>query len=219
MPELINNHKVVAKAFKHLENDPVLGYFIKIFGDKINPTERYDSNYALSICNLIIEQQISFKAAITIKKKFSKLINGKSNKEILRMNNNNIQEIGISNRKVLYMKNVLLFFMKNKIKIEDLSNDQVINNLISIKGIGKWTCEMFLMFVCLRKDIFSFGDLALVNSIKKNYGISDNKILKSITETWAPYRTIAALLIWYSIENKIFFHKHNSLKKFLSTLK
>ena len=64
---------------------------------------------------------------------------------------------------------------------------------------------MFLMFVCLRKDIFSFGDLALVNSIKKNYSIYDLKIIKSITENWKPYRTIAALLLWYSIENKIFF--------------
>ena len=113
MSDLINNPIVIKKAYDYLSNDPVLKYLIEKFGDKINPLDRYDSNYALSICNLIIEQQISFKAAITIKKKFSKLINGKSNKEILRMKNNNIQKIGISNRKVLYMKNVLLFFMKN----------------------------------------------------------------------------------------------------------
>ena len=205
MADLINNPIIIKKAFDHLSNDPVLKYLIEKIGDKINPLDRYNSNYALSICNLIIEQQISFKAAISIKNKFSKIISKKSNDEILKMKNEKIQKIGISYRKVEYMKNVLLFFRENEMKINDLSDKEIINKLISIKGVGIWTCEMFLMFVCLRKDVFSFGDLALVNSIKKNYSINDFKIIKSITENWKPYRTIAALLLWYSIENKIFF--------------
>ena len=205
MADLINNPIIIKKAFDHLSNDPVLKYLIEKIGDKINPLDRYNSNYALSICNLIIEQQISFKAAISIKNKFSKIISKKSNDEILKMKNEKIQKIGISHRKVEYMKNVLLFFRENEMKINNLSEKEIINKLISIKGVGIWTCEMFLMFVCLRKDIFSFGDLALVNSIKKNYSINDFKIIKSITENWKPYRTIAALLLWYSIENKIFF--------------
>ena len=205
MADLINNPIIIKKAFDHLSNDPVLKYLIEKIGDKINPLDRYNSNYALSICNLIIEQQISFKAAISIKNKFSKIISKKSNDEILRMKNEKIQKIGISYRKVEYMKNVLLFFRENEMKINDLSDKEIINKLISIKGVGIWTCEMFLMFVCLRKDVFSFGDLALVNSIKKNYSINDFNIIKSITENWKPYRTIAALLLWYSIENKIFF--------------
>tara|TARA_Y200000002_G_scaffold117505_1_gene96107 strand:- start:92 stop:751 length:660 start_codon:yes stop_codon:yes gene_type:complete len=219
MPDLINNPIVIKKAYDHLSNDPVLKYLIEKFGDKINPLDRYDSNYALSICNLIIEQQISFKAAISIKKKFSKLVSKKSNDEILKIKNEKIQKIGISYRKVEYMKNVLFFFRDNKIKINDMSEKEIINKLISIKGVGIWTCEMFLMFVCLRKDIFSFGDLALVNSVKKNYNINDFEILKSITENWKPYRTFAALLLWYSIENRTFFQPNNSLKKKLSTLK
>ena len=207
MADLINNPIIIKKAYDHLSNDQVLKYLIAKFGDKINPLDRYNSNYALSICNLIIEQQISFKAAISIKNKFSKIISKKSNDEILKMKNEKIQRIGISHRKVEYMKNVLLFFRENEMKINHLSDKEIINKLISIKGVGIWTCEMFLMFVCLRKDIFSFGDLALVNSIKKNYSIDDFKIIKSITENWKPYRTIAALLLWYSIENKIFFKK------------
>ena len=219
MPDLINNPIVIKKAYDHLSNDPVLKYLIEKFGDKINPLDRYDSNYALSICNLIIEQQISFKAAISIKKKFSKLVSKKSNDEILKIKNEKIQKIGISYRKVEYMKNVLFFFRENKIKINNMSEKEIINKLISIKGVGIWTCEMFLMFVGLRKDIFSFGDLALVNSIKKNYNIEDFEIINSITENWKPYRTFAALLLWYSIENRIFFQTNNSLKKKLSTLK
>ena len=211
MLELIDNEKVINDAFKHLSNDKVMEFFINSFGDKINPNDRYNSNYAISICNLIIEQQISFKAAISIKKKFFNLIDGKSNSEILKIPNDKIQSIGLSFRKVEYIKNVLIFFMDNKININEMSNDEITKSLISIKGIGKWTCEMFLMFVCLRKDIFSFGDLALINSMKKNYCIDDLNLLKSISEKWKPYRTIAALLLWYSIENNIYFQPNSSL--------
>ena len=211
MLELIDNEKVINDAFQHLSNDKVMEFFINSFGDKINPNDRYNSNYAISICNLIIEQQISFKAAISIKKKFFNLIDGKSNSEISNISNEKIQSIGLSFRKVEYIKNVLIFFRNNKININEMSNDEITKSLISIKGIGKWTCEMFLMFVCLRKDIFSFGDLALINSMKKNYCIDDLNLLKSISEKWKPYRTIAALLLWYSIENNIYFQPNSSL--------
>ena len=211
MLELIDNEKVINDAFKHLSNDKVMEFFINSFGDKINPNDRYNSNYAISICNLIIEQQISFKAAISIKKKFFNLIDGKSNSEILKIPDDKIQSIGLSFRKVEYIKNVLIFFRDNKININEMSNDEITKSLISIKGIGKWTCEMFLMFVCLRKDIFSFGDLALINSMKKNYCIDDLNSLKSISEKWKPYRTIAAILLWYSIENNIYFQPNSSL--------
>ena len=211
MLELIDNEKVINDAFEHLSHDKVMEFFINSFGDKINPNDRYNSNYAISICNLIIEQQISFKAAISIKKKFFNLIDGKSNSEILKIPNDKIQSIGLSFRKVEYIKNVLIFFRDNKININEMSNDEITKSLISIKGIGKWTCEMFLMFVCLRKDIFSFGDLALINSMKKNYCIDDLNLLKSVSEKWKPYRTIAALLLWYSIENNIYFQPNSSL--------
>jgi DNA-3-methyladenine glycosylase II len=211
MLELIDNEKVINDAFEHLSHDKVMEFFINSFGDKINPNDRYNSNYAISICNLIIEQQISFKAAISIKKKFFNLIDGKSNSEILKIPDDKIQSIGLSFRKVEYIKNVLIFFRDNKININEMSNDEITKSLISIKGIGKWTCEMFLMFVCLRKDIFSFGDLALINSMKKNYCIDDLNLLKSVSEKWKPYRTIAALLLWYSIENNIYFQPNSSL--------
>ena len=74
-------------AYNHLSNDKVMSYLIDKFGDKINWGNRYNSNYALSIANLIIEQQISFKAAITVKKRFAKIVNKKSESEIMNMSN------------------------------------------------------------------------------------------------------------------------------------
>ena len=101
---------VLERAYKHLSNDKIMYFLINKFKHKIDWGNRYNSNYALSIANLIIEQQISFKAAITVKKRFSKLTDGKTSEEIIKMTNQELQSIGISYRKADYIKNVFNFF-------------------------------------------------------------------------------------------------------------
>ena len=204
----LNNSNILL-AFDYLKKDPVMSFFISKFGNEIDVNERNNSNYAIALCNLIIEQQISFKAAITIKKKFHDLISNKSNKQILELENNTIQKVGVSFKKVEYMKNVLSFFTENHLDIDDLNQNEIEKKLIKIKGIGKWTIEMFLMFVILKPDIFSFGDLALINSIKKNYGITDKNEISKLTLSWSPYRTVASLLLWFSIEKNIFYDSNH----------
>lgn len=196
-------------AFEHLKKDRIMSFFISNFGNEIDVNERNNSNYAIALCNLIIEQQISFKAAITIKKKFHDLISNKSNKQILELENSTIQKVGVSFKKVEYMKNVLSFFTENHLDLENLDQNEIEKKLIKIKGIGKWTIEMFLMFVILKPDIFSFGDLALINSIKKNYGITDENEIYKLTLSWSPFRTVASLLLWFSIEKNIFYDSNN----------
>lgn len=204
----LNNSNILL-AFDYLKKDPVMSFFISKFGNEIDVNERNNSNYAIALCNLIIEQQISFKAAITIKKKFHDLISNKSNKQILELENSTIQKVGVSFKKVEYMKNVLSFFTENHLDIDDLNQNEIEKKLIKIKGIGKWTIEMFLMFVVLKPDIFSFGDLALINSIKKNYGITDKNEISKLTLSWSPYRTVASLLLWFSIEKNIFYDSNH----------
>ncbi|MEC7548878.1 MAG: hypothetical protein VYA03_02520 [Bacteroidota bacterium] len=207
MIKLINNESFINYAFNQLSKDPVMESLINSLGHKINPTERYNRNYALAICNLIIEQQISFKAAITIKNKFKELITGLSNSDIIKLDNNKVQSIGLSFRKVGYMKNVLIFFEKNNYEFENFTNNEVFEKLISIKGVGKWTCEMFLIFVLFRPDIFSFGDIALINSIKKNYNVNSRLQIEEIVNNYKPYRSIASLILWASVESDTFFKK------------
>ncbi len=207
MIKLINNEAFINYAFNQLSKDPVMESLINSLGHKINPTERYNRNYALAICNLIIEQQISFKAAITIKNKFKELITGLSNSEIIKLDNNKVQSIGLSFRKVEYMKNVLIFFEKNNYEFENFTNEEVFEKLISIKGVGKWTCEMFLIFVLFRPDIFSFGDIALINSIKKNYNVNSRLQIEEIVNNYKPFRSIASLILWASVESDTFFKK------------
>lgn len=204
----LNNSNLLI-AFEYLKKDEIMSFFISKFGNEIDVNERNNSNHAIALCNLIIEQQISFKAAITIKKKFHDLISNKSNKQILELENSTIQKVGISFKKVEYMKNVLSFFSENHLDLDSLDQNQIEKKLIKIKGIGKWTIEMFLMFVVLKPDIFSFGDLALINSIKKNYGISDKNEISKLTLSWSPYRTVASLLLWFSIEKNIFYDLNN----------
>ena len=204
----LNNSNLLI-AFEYLKKDEIMSFFISKFGNEIDVNERNNSNHAIALCNLIIEQQISFKAAITIKKKFHDLISNKSNEQILELENSTIQKVGVSFKKVKYMKNVLSFFTENHLDLENLDQNEIEKKLIKIKGIGKWTIEMFLMFVVLKPDIFSFGDLALINSIKKNYGITEKKEISKLTLSWSPYRTVASLLLWFSIEKNIFYDLNN----------
>jgi DNA-3-methyladenine glycosylase II len=198
-----------SKAFKHLEKDEVLSFLIKRFGDEITLKDRYESNYAKAISLLIIEQQVSFKAAIRIKERFLKLIKGKSNDEVIKIRNEEIKKVGLSKRKVEYIKNTYLFFDKYKVEFESLNENEIVKELSKIKGVGKWTAEMFLIFILFKENIFSKGDLALINSIKKNY--KKEKLseidLEKIVEKWSPYKTTASLLLWKSIEEKIFYYK------------
>lgn len=195
------------KAFKHLEKDEIMKFLIKNFGDKIDITDRYNENYARAISDLIIEQQISFKVAKTIKKKFKILIQDLTDSQIINLENSKIKSLGLSGRKVDYIKNVYTFFREQKINFETLKNDEIIKILCKIKGVGSWTAEMFLIFILFRKNIFSIKDIALINSIKKNYKIVnlDSQKLNNLIRSWEPYNTAASLLLWKSIEEKTFY--------------
>ena len=196
-----------SEAFDYLRKDEVMSFLIKKLGNQITLTDRYDKDFAKAISLLIIEQQVSFKAAITIKGRFLKLILNKTSKEIINIDDLQMQSIGISHRKVNYIKNTYSYFIKNKIDFKTLDEKGVIKELTQIKGIGKWTAEMFLIFILFKTDVFSKGDLALLNSIKINYSLKDlsNQKLDSFIKKWTPFNTIASLLLWKSIEEKYFY--------------
>ena len=201
------NQKTLKKAYNYLSKDPCLDHLINKFSSSIDIFERFNENYPLALAYLIIEQQVSFKAAITIKNRFIDKVRDLTNDEIIQLNDKELQSVGISFRKATYIKNVFKYFKENSYDFLSASNQEVIDELTKIKGIGVWSSEMFLMFVLMRIDIFSKGDLALMNSIKINYkiDIKDDNKLNSITESWSPYKSVASLLLWKSIEEKYFF--------------
>ena len=198
--------KEFEQAFEHLKKDEVMKTLIKKVGNEITLYDRTEKDLAKAIAQLIIEQQVSFKAAITIKKRFKKIIENLSYKEILQIKNTDLQSIGITFRKVEYIKNVYTYFLNSTFDFYNENSKNVVKELIKIKGIGKWTAEMFLIFILYDLNVFSKGDLALINSIKINYGINEinDSMLNIMTEKWSPYKTVASLLLWKSIEEKKF---------------
>ena len=198
------NQETLKKAYNYLSKDPCLDHLINKFSKNIDISERFNENYPLALSYLIIEQQVSFKAAITIKKRFIEKVKNLSNNEIIQLRDKDLQSIGISFRKATYIRNVFMFFKDYSFDFVGASNKEVINELTKIKGIGAWSSEMFLMFVLMRINIFSKGDLALMKSIKINYkfNIKDEAKVNSFVESWSPYKSVASLLLWKSIEEK-----------------
>lgn len=204
---MILNEITLKKAYNFLSKDKCLDYLIKRFSEEINISERYDNNYSRALALLIIEQQVSFKAAITIKERFLKMINNLDNLEVLQIHSDDIQSIGISHRKVEYIKNVYEYFQKSNFNFQKSSEDDVIKELTKIRGIGLWSAQMFLIFVLYKINIFSKGDLALMNSLKINYqiDIKNTDHVDKLIEKWSPYKTVASLILWKSIEEKYFY--------------
>ena len=204
---MILNEITLKKAYNFLSKDKCLDYLIKRFSEEIDISERYDSNYSRALALLIIEQQVSFKAAITIKERFLKMINNLDNLEVLQIHSDDLQSIGISYRKVEYIKNVYEYFQKSNFNFQKSSEDDVIKELTKIRGIGLWSAQMFLIFVLYKINIFSKGDLALMNSLKINYkiDIKNTDHVDKLIEKWSPYKTVASLILWKSIEEKYFY--------------
>jgi len=201
------NPQTLKKAYTFLSKDERLKFLIDKFSNEIDITERYNDSYPMALAFLIIEQQVSFKAAITIKKRFINKVSNLSNDEIINLSDEDLQSIGISYRKVEYIKNVFKYFKNFKYDFDNASNDDVVKELIKIKGIGIWSAEMFLIFVLFRINIFSKGDLALMNSVKMNYNIDKKQpdILNELINSWSPYKSVASLLLWKSIEENFFY--------------
>ena len=201
------NSQTLKKAYTFLSKDERLKFLIDKFSDEIDITERYNDSYPMALAFLIIEQQVSFRAAITIKKRFINKVSNLSNDEIINLSDEDLQSIGISYRKVEYIKNVFKYFKNFKYDFDNASNDDVVKELIKIKGIGIWSAEMFLIFVLFRINIFSKGDLALMNSVKMNYNIDKKQpdILNELINSWSPYKSVASLLLWKSIEEDFFY--------------
>lgn len=156
----------------------------------------------------IVSQQLSIKAADTIFKRFLALFPSSdfpSPDEILSMPDATIRTAGLSFQKISYVKSIASTFLTKQIsieKIEKMTDDQVIEELVKIRGVGKWTAEMILIFTLTRPDIFSIGDLGLRNAITKLYGMTDQKEMLALSEKWKPNRSTACWYLWRSLENK-----------------
>ncbi len=155
----------------------------------------------------IVSQQLSIKAADTIYTRFKKLFDDKkfpNAKDILATPDQAMRDCGISFQKISYIKSVADAFISDLIdskKIKNMTDEEVIAALTQIRGVGKWTAEMILIFTLKRPDVFSVGDLGIRNAITKLYGITDKIAMEKLAEKWKPYRSTACWYLWRSLEN------------------
>jgi DNA-3-methyladenine glycosylase II len=169
-------------------------------------------NMPLRLMASIMSQQLSTKVAKVIFKRFLELYNGREPKpqQVLDTPHEVLRGIGLSNNKAVYVKNVAQFCIEHKItdrKLLDMENEAVIELLTQIKGVGRWTVEMLLMFSLGREDLFAVDDLGIQQAMIHLYRLdpADKKAFRAnmqrIAAKWSPYRTYACLHLWSYKDN------------------
>ncbi len=164
--------------------------------------------YVFHLYSSIISQQISTKAADKILERFLALVGDPYNPvNILQHDIDSLKSVGLSGQKAGYIRSIAELTSNGTVKLDHmdkLDNDELITELTLIKGVGVWTAEMFLMFTLGRPDVFSAGDLGLLNAVKKLYSLPNltrQELLEKST-VWSPHRTAASLTLWDSLDNK-----------------
>ena len=196
--------KTHSEILDHLKKDEVLYRAILKLDKEVKPDLNIDIYH--SLLGSIVSQQLSTKVVRIIWNRFTDLfIDGYPDAEsLLSKDHDLLRSIGLSNNKARYVKNVAEFKLSNDMSFDYLqtfSDDEIINYLTQIKGVGKWTVQMILMFPMDRPNVFPVDDLGIQNTMKSLYRIELEKNelkmkMKEIANLWDPYRSIASKYLW-----------------------
>ena len=200
--------KSYSEILKFLEKDKVLTAAINKMETTVQPELELD--IYISLLNSIVSQQLSTKVVKIIWNRFTDLfVDGYPNADkLLTMEHDLLRGIGLSNNKVRYVKNVDEFSLENDLSFEYLllkSNEEIMTYLTQVKGVGKWTVHMILMFPMDRPNVFPVGDLGIQNGMKELYKIDLEKNalklkLEEIANGWHPYKPLASKYIWKIVD-------------------
>lgn len=164
-----------------------------------------------ALVEAIVSQQLSIKAADTIFARFVALTPGRkfpTPREVLKMPTAKMRACGLSKMKVGFIKDLARKTLDGTLdfkRMDAMSDAEVIEHLVKVKGIGQWTAEMFLIFSLQRDDVFSYGDLGLRNAMQKIYKMKKAPTpaqAERITAKWRPYRSLGSRYLWASLKNK-----------------
>jgi DNA-3-methyladenine glycosylase II len=198
-----------AKARRVLaRRDPVIRDLMRRFGEcGLARAQRSDPFRAL--LHAIIAQQLSTRAASTIEGRFAALFDGRPTAAAIAATPDDaLRAVGISPQKLGYIRDLCARTLDGSLALDALSrlpDDEVIVALTSVKGIGRWTAEMFLMFRLHRPDVLPVGDLGIVKAVQRAYKLrlAPTPVrLTRLGENWRPYRSVACWYLWASLDNK-----------------
>ena len=208
-----------------MRRDPVLGAVIKKHGP-CGLAESQHTDPFKALIRAIVSQQLSTKAAATIQQRFEALFTAGGDTgnplrerrghrgrfptpaEVMAVPDEALRAVGLSRMKVSFIRDLSCRVMEGSLRLQDLDaldDEAVIAALVAVKGIGRWTAEMFLMFRLHRPDVLPVGDLGIVRGFQKVYGWKQEPSPAKMTRTaeaWRPYRSIACWYLWEHLENK-----------------
>jgi DNA-3-methyladenine glycosylase II len=193
-----------------MRRDPVLRDAIKRIGPCLM-ADRQRKDHLTALVGAIVSQQLSTKAAATIFGRFAALFPDhhiSSAEAIDAVSDEQLRAVGFSGQKVGYLRDLCARIRDGRLDLnalDALSDEDVIARLVAVKGFGRWTAEMFLMFRLHRPDVLPAGDLGIVNAIQRLYGMrkrpKPDRILK-MGEAWRPYRSVASWYLWQTLRNE-----------------
>ncbi|MDR2853532.1 MAG: DNA-3-methyladenine glycosylase 2 family protein [Burkholderiaceae bacterium] len=193
-----------AAACKHLsKKDRVMRRLIPQFGDACLQSR---GDAFTTLARSIVGQQISVKAAQSVWDRFIKLPHKLTPANVLKLKVNDMRAAGLSARKVEYLVDLALHFDNGTVHVDswkDMDDDAIAAELVAIRGIGRWTADMFLIFYLMRPNILPLDDLGLLNGISKNYFSGDpvsRSDAREVATAWAPYCSVATWYIWRSLD-------------------
>jgi len=207
--DINNNRQKIRNHFQKV--DPVIYQAMANlnFDDWINPNPLHSAHaYFQHLTREIIGQQLSGKAASTIYSRFELLFTNKKvhPKKLLKLNDQILRDAGLSWAKASNVKNIARAYLDKSVKFHQftvLPDEEIIKELTTIKGIGPWTAEMFLIFTLGREDVFSFGDLGLKKGFAKLYQKENptKSQIEKVIKKWSPYKSYGTITLWHSLDN------------------
>ncbi len=193
-----------AEACAHLaRKDRVMKKLIPQFGDAILESR---GDAFVTLARSIVGQQISVKAAQSVWDRFAGLSRKLTPAGVLKLKVDDMRSAGLSARKVEYLVDLALHFDSGAVHVkgwQEMDDEAIIAELVAIRGIGRWTAEMFLIFHLMRPNVLPLDDVGLINGISRNY-FSGEPVSRSdareVAQAWAPYCTVATWYIWRSLD-------------------
>jgi DNA-3-methyladenine glycosylase II len=196
-------------ARRHLmRSDPILAAIIRRIGPCMLTAMRRE-DHLTALVQAIVSQQLSNKAAATIFSRLTGLFpNGRipDAAAIAALSDAELRSVGLSGQKTGYFRDLCAHIADGRLKLDELDeldDEQVVERLTAVKGFGRWTAEMFLIFRLLRPDVLPVGDLGIITAVQKAYRLRsrpDSKRILKIGDAWRPYRSVASWYLWQSLE-------------------
>lgn len=198
----------LAKALTHLKREPKMAALVKKYK---KPGWERNRDPFQALCSAIMYQQLSGKAAATIHKRFLALYKGARHPtpaQVAKTSIARFRTAGVSQQKAAYLVDLAKKFLDGTVgqrQFHEMTDDAIREHLVAVKGIGRWTADMFLMFTLHRPDMLPIGDLGIQKGMQQLFklkSLPNAKKMEALSAPWRPYRTVACRYLWASLDNR-----------------